>query len=252
MQLYRQVREAYDDNTVRFQTLADVHQTIHGMDMSGEKDEQQIIFDYLDRDSQGVLEFGGNIGRTSMVINRLLRHPRRHVVFESDPDNARTLARNRALNGCCFTIVAAALSDRPLVQNGWNAKILDHSNFGSGNNHANNPEDDGWKIIPTMSFSDFQAQFPIPFDTLVVDCEGCIAQILLDHGDELLSSIRTIIIEHDDAANPHVPQNFVRNYLANYGFDNVVCRDLNEDVKCFFQVLRMPAKLNSDIHLPRE
>lgn len=63
--------------------------------MTGEMNEQEIIFHHLDRDSAGVSEFGGNIGRSSIVIDKLMNHPERHVVFESDPDNARILKRIR-------------------------------------------------------------------------------------------------------------------------------------------------------------
>ena len=227
--IYPRLVEAYGDRPC-YHSLDAIHATIIDMDMTGEIDEQQIIFDYLDRDSTGVLEFGGNIGRTSVIINKLLHYPDRHVVFESDPTNARILEENRWKNGCQFIIIPAAMSDQPIIQNGWIAKTLDDD--------SSSGIPPGWKLVPTISFREFQDAFPIDFDTLVVDCEGCISQILTNHGEELLRSIRTIIIEHDDAVNPHVPQDFVRRYLRDAGFQSVVCRDLNENVKCFFEVLR--------------
>lgn len=227
LRFYPRVIEAYD-------SLPAIHEQVRGVDMSGELHEQQLIFDFLDRDSTGVLEFGGNIGRTSIVINKLLRAPRNHVVFESDPESVRVLEENRKANGCSFMIVPAALSDRPvMIQQGWHAHAHDTAN----GMHASFAPPEGWKRVNTISFQEFKRTFPIEFDTLVVDCEGCITQILLDHGTELLQSVKTVIIENDDFVNANVPQNVTTQFLLNHGFQSVECRDLDpQHPKCFFQV----------------
>jgi len=213
-------------NKVNFTTLNELHQSILGVDMSGELPEQELIFTHLDRDSKGVLEFGGNIGRSSLVINKLMKHPEHHVVFESDPVIAQQLESNRDTNHCSFQIIPACLSDKPMVQNGWNTA-------------GDTTQGNHWKSVPNLPYSVFKDQYSwIEFDTLVVDCEGCLASILKDHGDDLLSTIQTIIIEHDDRFNPSVPQNYIRPYLLDHGFESVQRRDLNSDHINFYEILR--------------
>jgi len=75
--------DAYEPYT----SLDAIHQTIKKMDMKGELNEQELIFSYMKPGSR-VLEFGGNIGRTSVVISKILGNTGAHVVFESDPISA--------------------------------------------------------------------------------------------------------------------------------------------------------------------
>jgi len=213
---------------VNFTTLNELHQSIHGVDMHEELPEQELIFAHLDRDSKGVLEFGGNIGRSSLVINKLLKHPEHHVVFESDPVIAQQLESNRDTNHCSFQIIPACLSDKAMVQHGWSTTTTGDA-----------PQGNSWKSVPNLPYSVFKEQYSwIEFDTLVVDCEGCLASILKDHGEDLLSTIQTIIIEHDDRFNRNVPQNYIRPFLLNHGFESVQRLDLNSDHKDFHEVLR--------------
>lgn len=217
--MYKKLEKAYPN-------LESIHKEIINVDMRDEIEEQKLIFEYLDRNSKGVLEFGGNIGRSSIVINKLLNNPERHVVFESDPKNAKILELNKKNNNCLFHIIEGALSNYPLVQQDWNTKIDD------GNS---NPME--WKKINTISFKEFKQLYPLDFDTLVIDCEGCIVQILKDNGNDILESIKTIIIEHDDRFNCNVEQNFARPYILSKGFKSVISKDLGE-YKCFYEVLK--------------
>lgn len=208
-----------------YSDLLSLHKSIKSVDMNNELPEQYMIFKYLDRNSKGVLEFGGNIGRSSIVINKLLKNPDNHVVFESDPKIAVVLKKNRDVNNCKFKIVAAALSDVKLIQNNWATKVDD------GRLHK------GWKKIPTISYNEFKKKYPYIFDTLVIDCEGCIADILKHHGKDLLLNVNMIIIENDDIMNKHVQQNFIQKYISDSGFQSIDCKSYRKH-KCFYQVFK--------------
>jgi FkbM family methyltransferase len=214
--MYLPLSEAYSDNILenyislddipKYVSLHDIHKEIKGVNMKDELPEQMMIFNYLDKHSTGVIEFGGNIGRSSIIINKLMKNPEHHVVFESDPNNAKILKMNRDKNQCKFKIIEAALSDHQLAQKGWNTR-----------KYTANKLPPGHKKIPSMSFKTFIQLYPYKFDTLVIDCEGCIVDIFLEHGDEILKNVKTIIIEHDDIFNKNVKQNYVRQYLSEKG-----------------------------------
>ena len=204
--------------------LDNLHRDVVGVDMSHEINEQHLIFEHLPRDSK-VLEFGGNIGRSSIVINKLLNNPSQHVVLESDHDIAKILEKNRDSNNCKFKVVPAALSDYPLIQQGWLTKI-----------HESSAVPDGWHRVRTVGYKELQNMHNITFDTLVVDCEGCLAGIL-QQNEDFLKSIKTIIIEHDDIFNSAVPQNYIRPELLKHRFHSVAQRDYDKH-KCFWEVLK--------------
>ena len=116
--MYGGLREAYKLEV--FQDLHEIHKRVVGVDMTKELPEQELLFRYIRGDAK-VLEFGGNIGRSSIVISKLLDNPQDHVVLESDPKIAAQLEKNRRANGCGFVVVNAALSETPIIQKGWNA-----------------------------------------------------------------------------------------------------------------------------------
>jgi FkbM family methyltransferase len=83
--------------------------------------EQKMAVKYLKGDEK-VLEIGGNIGRNSCVIGRILNHSD-FVTLECDSTIAKQLIENRDLNGLTFHVEIAALSKRPLIQKEWDGKI---------------------------------------------------------------------------------------------------------------------------------
>jgi len=65
-----------------------------------------------------VLEIGGNIGRNSIVIADILK-TNNFVSLECDVDIATQLKYNRDNNMLKFFVEEAALSNRKLIQKGW-------------------------------------------------------------------------------------------------------------------------------------
>ena len=80
--------------------------------------EQIMAVKYI-KPNNKVLEIGGNIGRNSIVISKLLSDSCSLVVLESDSYIASQLQENRDLNQLSFHIENSAISIRKLCQVGW-------------------------------------------------------------------------------------------------------------------------------------
>ena len=141
--------------------------------------EQKMVVCFL-TGNEKVLEIGGNIGRNSLVIASIVKEL---VVLESDSDIANKLTENKNLNQSSFHIENSALSNRKLIQTGWNTI----------------PSDtliEGYKWVNTITLEQLKTKYNIKFDTLVLDCEGAFYYILMDM-PELLNNINLIIMEND-------------------------------------------------------
>jgi FkbM family methyltransferase len=176
--------------------------------------------------TEKVLEIGGNIGRNSLVIASILENKSNLVVLESDPNIANQLTENRDLNHFTFHIERAALSNRRLIQAGWETK----------------PSDillPGYNWVNTITLAQLNAKYNIDFDTLVLDCEGAFYYILMDT-PEILDTIKLIIMENDytDITHKHyidgvmTQHNFYREYVEAGGWGP--CHDR------FFEVWKRP------------
>ena len=165
-------------------SLGMVHSSVtlkHGS-MLDELPEQEMAMAFLDG-TERVLEIGGNVGRNSIVIDRMQRgRGGSLVVLESDPDVAAQLTENKLANGCAFEVVVGALSKGPVYQEGW-ASV-----------RADAPPSSRHRPVPTVDIARLGASRC--FDALVADCEGALAQILDDY-PELLDGVRTVVIEND-------------------------------------------------------
>ena len=204
-------------------SLDDIHREIKDVDMTGELPEQKLLFQYV-RPGSRVLEFGGNIGRSSLVISKILKGSGIHVVFESDPESAQILTRNRDRNGLQFHVVNAALSEKRIAQKDWNSILLE----------PNQSIPEGYYEVNTISWDRFRQIFPHTFDTLVVDCEGCIDSILKSY-PQILDTIHTVVLENDggDDTNERIRKTF-----REKGFRSVHCgiHPSDTSITCFFEV----------------
>lgn len=216
---YSGLREAY-----AFQDLRGLHEKVVGVDMTGELPEQELLFRYIRGDSK-VLELGGNIGRSSIVISKLLDNPQDHVVLESDPRSADQLRKNKKANGCGFQVVNAALSGTPILQKGWDSMPV----------YDTTPPPAGWDYVPTITWDELRQKHPIRFNTIVADCEGCMESIFRSY-PQILDGIRTIVVENDAQFRDMRAHEFISSFIARRGFRSVECRDLDTSHPCFFQV----------------
>jgi FkbM family methyltransferase len=144
--------------------------------------EQKMAVRYL-TGNEKVLEIGGNIGRNSLIIASILEDNNNFVTLECDTNIAEQLRENRDLNKLNFHIEKAALSNRRLIQRGWDTIPSDTLQ-------------NGYKWVNTITLNNLKAKYNIEFDTLVLDCEGAFYYILMDM-PEILNNIKLIIMEND-------------------------------------------------------
>ena len=165
--------------------------------------EQKMVVRYLSGNEK-VLEIGGNIGRNSLVISRILANNNNNqlVTLECDEDIATQLSENRYLNKMFFQIERSALSNRKLIQKGWETITSDTLL-------------PGYKDVNIISLAELQSKYKIEFDTLVLDCEGAFYYILMDM-PEILNNINLIIMENDYHEIAH--KNYVDDVLQINGF----------------------------------
>ena len=165
--------------------------------------EQKMVVRYLSGNEK-VLEIGGNIGRNSLVISSILANNNNNqlVVLECDEGIANKLTENRILNSRSFQIERSALSNRKLIQQGWNTMASDTLL-------------PGYKNVNIISWIELKNKYNIQFDTLVLDCEGAFYYILMDM-PEILNNIKLIIMENDYWDILH--KNYVDDVLKTHGF----------------------------------
>ncbi len=130
-----------------------------------------------------VLEIGGNIGRNSLVISKILKNSDNLVILESDPTNASTLLENRNRNKLKYCIENACLSQSPLFQLGWKTYCLENA-----------PE--GAFPVKTITYQELKKKYKTSFSALVADSEGALYYILQED-ETLLDDVSLIIVEND-------------------------------------------------------
>jgi len=163
--------------------------------------EQKMVIKYL-TGSEKVLEIGGNIGRNSLVISKILNEQSNLVTLESDINISKKLIENRNINNHSFFIEPSALSKRKLIQKDWDTKPSDKL-------------ETGYSWVDTINFEKLKKRYNINFDTLVLDCEGAFYYILQDM-PEILDNINKIIMENDYFDISHY--NFVQENLKKRDF----------------------------------
>lgn len=192
--------------------LSALHQKLrinHG-DFNGELPEQQMIYMFL-TGNEKILEFGGNIGRSSIIASSILKDSKNHVVLETDKNNVSKLYENRNINNLEFHIEDKALSKNKLIQHEWTCEISDYLK-------------DGYFWVDICDYDYIKNKYNINFDTLIIDCEGAFYYVLKDF-PEIIDNINLIIMENDYFDINHY--NYVNNFLSNNGFIRVYIKSLD-------------------------
>jgi FkbM family methyltransferase len=169
--------------------------------------EQLNIITYL-TGNEKVLEIGGNIGRSSLIIASVLEDSRNLLTLECDIHIAEKLKQNRDINNLYFNIEAKALSNRPLFQKYWNTTPI---------------TDDSPPNVENITLNEIREKYNIDFDTLVLDCEGAFYYILVDMPD-ILHNIQLIIVENDYKEISH--KIYVENILKDNNFKAIYSSDI--------------------------
>ena len=165
--------------------------------------EQKMVVRYL-TGNEKILEIGGNIGRNSLIIASILQDNANLVTLECDTNTAKQLNENRHINDFNFHIENSALSNRKLIQKGWDTIPSDTLQ-------------EGYSWVNTITFDNLKTKYNIEFNTLVLDCEGAFYYILMDM-PEILNNINLIIMENDYWDISH--KNYIDEILLQNNFIN--------------------------------
>lgn len=146
-----------------------------------EKDEQYIAKLYIEPDNV-VLELGARYGTVSCVINKLLNNKKNQVVVEPDHTVWSALEENKKKNNCDFHIIKGFVSNKKfsLSNLGYSSSVIE----------SNDTQ------IKSFKLDEIETQFNLKFDTLVVDCEGCL-EIFFDDYPHMYSQLKNITFEED-------------------------------------------------------
>ena len=146
-----------------------------------EKDEQDIAKLYIEPDNV-VLELGARYGTVSCVINKILNNKTNQVVIEPDDKVWDALELNKKNNNCEFHIIKGFISNKnfSLSDNGYGSSAIETSDT----------------KIKSYSLQDIESQHNLKFDTLVVDCEGCL-ETFFDEYPHMYNQLKNITFEED-------------------------------------------------------
>lgn len=164
--------------------LTDIHKYLLcvGGNMEDESCLQLISVQYINNEAK-VLELGGNIGRTSIIIGSLLKDSKNLVTLEPDTYTFSHLERNKQLNHLDFGIENAALFARKVFIKGsetYTEEMAPKSAI----------------EVKTVTLKQLEDKYNMVFDTLVVDCEGFFYYTIMENID-VLDNIKTLILKND-------------------------------------------------------
>jgi FkbM family methyltransferase len=168
--------------------ILEIHKTLifnHGL-LSDEFQEQIMAINYI-KETDTVLELGGNIGRNSCIISTILNDSSRLVVFETNLNDSIKLKENRDNNNFKFNVENSAISKINLYQqHDWIVKPINEISDISNCTKVN-----------ISCWSDIKNKYNyLNFNVLVCDCEGGLYYILKEEPN-FLDTFETIIIEND-------------------------------------------------------
>jgi FkbM family methyltransferase len=147
-----------------------------------EAPEIRAVRQYLDPNLP-VIELGGFLGVVACVTNRLLEAPDQHLVVEPNPQVIDTLKRNRDRNGCCFTVVEAAVAyaDARL-------RIMELGSFLS---------DDPARAVPVArtTLAALIEQLGRQPVCLICDIEGAETELVAREGAALQQAVKVLLLE---------------------------------------------------------
>ena len=154
------------------------------VDKSEERFEQYLVYKYIKPDGV-VLEIGGRYGIVSNTINLLLDNKTQHIVIEPDKSVIGALNRNKRAFRSEFIIVDKAISNSDL--------FLNPDKLGSNTTTIKQASSID---IETITAHDFFEEFPLEFNVLIVDCEGCFENFIIENFI-YLNKLELIIFEKD-------------------------------------------------------
>lgn len=143
-----------------------------------EREEQYMAYEYIEPNDV-VLELGGRYGTVSNVINHKLNNKKNHVVVEPDSIVIPALTKNKQQYEYYIENSYISNKNKKIIGNGYGKMMVD-------SDEQNNK----------ITYSDFKLKYPLKFNVIVADCEGCICEFLDIMGDDL-NNINKLLLEED-------------------------------------------------------
>jgi len=157
-----------------------------------ERPEQELIAKYLPNDCC-VLELGGESGTTSLLINKIIKDPSKHVIIEPSSNSIPKLINTAKIYNTQYKIIHGFIGlNREEHKKLW-------------------PE---CEISNMYNLDEINKLVDKNFDVLVIDCEGAFYNILKEF-PEILNNIKLIIIEND---GPEKNIKFIRDKIVENKF----------------------------------
>lgn len=197
------------------------------IDGSYEKLEIKSIKKFLTKEMT-VLELGGSLGVTSVIINSILDKKTNHVVCEGNPELIENLEYNKNQNNCEFKIVNQPVSSlEKKVTFFFNNISLGGSIFNKQQNYEDHLHGVYKKIVmDTITPIKLAKQFNLNFDCLICDIEGEEFNLLLDLYD-YFKEFKLMIIEfHFDEETNYQKLEKLKNKYSDY-FDFIPLNQTN-------------------------
>ena len=154
-----------------------------------EVEELYLLNCIPDINKLSVLELGGCLGVISVVLNKKLNNPEKHVVIEANPKLLKYLEHNKKINNCSFSIKNALITS-----NKDNNTFYSYDKLVAGSAHRlDNKESNKTKhIVDTFTLDELKSQVNHDFDLLVMDIEGGELDFLLEFD---VSDFKYVLVE---------------------------------------------------------
>jgi len=154
-----------------------------GANCNTETPEHELVQRHMPVDA-AVLEFGARFGTTSCQIAAGQRNSGKVVSVEPDTSVWNDFASNMRSHSCRVSLLKGVIGSksREVATASYGTRAIKAAAPGSG--------------APAINFEDVETCMGFTFDTLLIDCEGCIT-FLLDESPRLFTKIKWIFMEAD-------------------------------------------------------
>lgn len=149
--------------------------------------DEWMMASALVRPGSAILELGARWGTTSCFLSMFQNNSGRLVSVEPQPEAFSALVSNRETHHCNFYALRGLIGETPL-------------RFHADNYGSRTSSDGEGALVSNVRFEEIEAFVGFQFDTLLIDCEGCIQDLLpLEEHQPLLQNIALILMEEDMA-----------------------------------------------------
>ena len=149
--------------------------------------EQYLTYKWIKPDDI-ILELGARYGIVSCSVNQMLNNKKNHVVVEPDKSVHSVLSQNKKNCNAKFTICKNPISNIPL-------EFINIKQYGLA---SYTKETTNIKKQINITFDEFIKKYKLKFNVLIIDCEGCLCNFLIECPREMMKNINCIIFEKDN------------------------------------------------------